>query len=88
MSKYVPGQQTATRYHRMRLVNKHRMITRMSRNRVNQLHMANESINQSHMWGPHQSPFYENKFTLILKHFKIMEVVKVTCREENGGKIY
>ena len=31
---------------------------------------------------------YENKFTLILKHFKIMEVVKVTCREENGGKIY
>ena len=43
----IPDQQTATRYHKIGLANKHRMITRISRNGVNQLHMTNESSNQS-----------------------------------------
>ena len=47
MSECVPRQQTATRYHRMRLVNKCKMIICISRNRVCRSHMANESINQS-----------------------------------------
>ena len=68
----------------------------------NQIKSISQSINQSHMWGPHQSPFifferinfinsiiknYENKFTIILKHLKIKENLKVACRKENGGQI-
>ena len=30
---------------------------------------------------------YENKFTIILKHLKIKENLKVACRKENGGQI-
>ena len=49
----VPDQQTATRYHKIGLVDKRRLIMYISRNIANQSRMANKSINQlvmnSHM---------------------------------------
>ena len=47
MSKCVPRPQAAMCYQKMGLVNKHRMIMCISRNRVNQSRMANKSTNQS-----------------------------------------
>ena len=47
MNECVPEPRTATRYHRMGLVNKHRMTICISRNRANQTHMADKSTNQS-----------------------------------------
>ena len=55
-------QQTAMRYHKIGLVDKHRLIIYISWNIAKQSRMTNKSINQLvmnlHMWGPHQSPFY------------------------------
>ena len=54
-------QQTAMRYHKIGLVDKHRLIMYISWNIADQSRMTNKSINQSiiksRMWGPHQSPF-------------------------------
>ena len=47
MNECVPGPRTATHYHRMGLVSKPRMTICISRNRVNQTHMADKSTNQS-----------------------------------------
>ena len=62
----VPVQQTTTRYHKIGLVDKRRLIMYISWNIANQSRMANKSTNRSIdqsiikscMWGPHQSPFY------------------------------
>ena len=61
----VPVQQTAMRYHKIGLVDKHRLIMYISWNIADQSRMTNKSINRSidqsiiksRMWGPHQSPF-------------------------------
>ena len=68
----VPVQQTATRYHKIGLVDKRRLIMYISWNIANQSRMAdkstNRSINQSiiksRMWGPHQSPIYLARISL------------------------
>ena len=56
----VPVQQTATRYHKIGLVDKRRLIMYISWNIANQSRMTNKSINRSinqsiiksRMWGP------------------------------------